>query len=272
MERRLLQLAFLFVCLLSAPSMGYSATDELPKKVKKEKRLTADGPYIIKNDDGTCRVISVDIKGNIIDKNYTSILPDCTFTVVSHNKKHKFEVSLHDVTRPNWRFKQPDKLFVMSDPHGNLDCVVSLLKGNNIIDNDYKWCYGSNRLVIIGDIFDRGEDVLQIMWLFYKLEKEAASVGGAVDFLLGNHEALVLMNDLRYTKSKYTQLARKLGIKYPDLFAQKTVSGEWLCTRNTIQVVGKYLFVHAGLGQQFYDLNYCCPIKVGNSKNAWLEH
>lgn len=28
--------------------------------------------------------------------------------------------------------------------------------------------------MVIGDIFDRGKDVPQIFWLFYKLEDEAA--------------------------------------------------------------------------------------------------
>ena len=42
--------------------------------------------------------------------------------------------------------------------------------------------------MIIGDIFDRGKDVPQIFWLFYKLEEEAAKAGGHVSFMLGNHE------------------------------------------------------------------------------------
>ena len=38
--------------------------------------------------------------------------------------------------------------------------------------------------MVIGDIFDRGKDVPQIFWLFYKLEDEAAKAGGTVSFLL----------------------------------------------------------------------------------------
>lgn len=69
--------------------------------------------------------------------------------------------------------------------------------------------------MIIGDIFDRGKDVPQIFWLFYKLEEEAAKAGGHVSFMLGNHEPMVLANDLRYTKEKYKILAEKLKMKYP---------------------------------------------------------
>lgn len=84
----------------------------------------------------------------------------------------------------------------MSDPHGRLDCVISLLQGNGVIDKNYNWSFGSNHLMVIGDIFDRGKDVPQIFWLFYKLEDEAAKAGGTVSFLLGNHEPLVLANDI----------------------------------------------------------------------------
>ena len=53
----------------------------------------------------------------------------------------------------------------MSDPHGRLDCVISLLQGNGVIDKNYNWSFGSNHLMVIGDIFDRGKDVLHnICW------------------------------------------------------------------------------------------------------------
>ena len=127
-----------------------------------------------------------------------------------------------------------------------------------MIDADYNWIFGANQLVIIGDVFDRGVDVLPIYWLIYKLEKEAEDAGGKVTFLIGNHETMVLGNDLRYVKKKYTQLADTLGMTYPELW-QKSELGHWLKTRNSIQVVGDNLFVHAGLSKEFLDRNYDIP-------------
>ena len=147
----------------------------------------------------------------------------------------------------------PDKVFVMSDPHGKLDCVVSLLCGNGVIDRQLHWSFGSNHLVVIGDIFDRGNDVPQICWLFYQLEEEAAQAGGRVSFLLGNHEPLLLAGDMRYTKPKYALLAEKVGMAYPLLLGPDTELGRWLGTRNTMQTIGNDLYVHAGLGAEFYD-------------------
>lgn len=114
--------------------------------------------------------------------------------------------------------------------------------------------------MVIGDVFDRGPDVTQILWLLYKLEAEADETGGSVSFLLGNHEPMVLSNDLRYTDEKYKTLADTLGIEYASLFGPDTELGRWLGTRNTIQVIGTNLFVHAGAGQAFYELNPDIPL------------
>lgn len=70
---------------------------------------------------------------------------------------------------------------------------------------------------------------------------------------------MVLANDLRYTKGKYKLLAEKLGVEYPRLFAPDTELGRWIGTRNTMQIIGNDLYVHAGLGKQFYDHNLNIP-------------
>lgn len=64
---------------------------------------------------------------------------------------------------------------------------------------------------------------------------------------------MVLADDLRYTKEKYKSLAEELGMRYPQLFGPDTELGRWLETRNTIEIIGTDLYVHAGLGRMFYD-------------------
>ena len=251
-------LAFTLTLISSGLSAGTLGLDN-KKKEKKKEELTADGPYVLYQPDGKTRVISVDKKGNIVDTTYTTLPQDFTLHVIDHKGRFPFDVKLHPVKRPEWNYPQADKVFVMSDPHGRLDCVISLLQGNNIIDKNYNWSFGNNHLVIIGDIFDRGKDVPQIFWLFYKLEDEAAKAGGHVSFMLGNHEPMVLANDLRYTKDKYKALAHKLNMKYPKLFGPDTELGKWLGTRNTMQTIGNDLYVHAGLGKKFYDQNLSIP-------------
>lgn len=168
------------------------------------ENLSIDGPYLLKADDGSMRAISVDGKGRLLDKHYKSIPTTFSFEVFSDNGERLFPVTIHSVSRPKWKDVQPEKTFVLSDPHANWSCFASLLKAGKVIDADYNWIFGANQLVIIGDVFDRGVDVLPIYWLIYKLEKEAEDAGGKVTFLIGNHETMVLGNDLRYVKKKYT--------------------------------------------------------------------
>ena len=220
---------------------------------------TADGPYIMYQEDGSVRMVSVTPEGRIVDTILASLPEDYGFTVVSSDQEHCFDVSLHPVERPDWKTEQPDRIFVTSDPHGNIDCFISLLQGNGVIDADCNWSFGTNQLVVIGDVFDRGNDAVQILWLIYQLEAEAAQAGGRVDYLLGNHEPMVLMNDLRYAKPKYTQLADTLGMKYADLLSPSSELGRWLSVRNTMQMSGRCLFVHAGLSSDFYRQNLDIP-------------
>lgn len=249
---------FTLTLISSGLCAGTFGIDGKKDKGKKEE-LSADGPYVIYNPDGGTRVISVDAKGKIKNTTYVALPGDFTLHVVDHKGRYPFDVKLHPAERPAWKYTRPDKVFVMSDPHGRLDCVISLLRGNGVIDKNYRWNFGKNHLVVIGDIFDRGKDVPQIFWLIYKLEKEAEDAGGHVSFLLGNHEPMVLANDMRYTKGKYKALAEKLNLQYPRLFGPDTELGRWLASRNTMQIIGRDLYVHAGLGKEFYDLNLRIP-------------
>jgi hypothetical protein len=230
-----------------------------PEQTVTEEVMTCDGPYILHQADGSADVITVDRQGKVVKKHYDKLPKNFKFKVTSYDLKHSFQVKLHEVTRPAWQLTQPEKLFVMSDPHGDLDCVITLLQGNGIIDKHYRWSFGKNRMVVIGDVFDRGNDAVQIFWLLYKLEAEAEAAGGSMSFLFGNHEPLVLMNDLRYTKPKYKLLAKELECEYPALFAPTSELGHWICTRNTMMTVGRNLFVHAGLSKEFYEQNLSIP-------------
>jgi len=226
--------------------------------------LSADGPYILYNSDSV-RKIEVDVRGNISIRQFSSLPEGFTFTVTDHRGKYPFEVTLRQFSRAEWL--QPDtpgKTFVMSDPHGKLDCVIDLLQGNQVIDNDLHWAYGYNRLVVIGDIADRGKDVTAIYWFFYKLQQEAADQGGSVVMLLGNHEPMEFAGDMRYAEDKYKILPKMLGMEYTDMIGPDSELGRWIATWNTISILGQDLYVHAGLGQDFYDLNI--PIPEVNSQ------
>lgn len=263
---------FVFAAVYICYGLPVAADDSNNPKEKpaSEEVLSADGPYVLYRPDGKVRIISVDDEGKVADMVYDTIPEHFSLPVTACEGKYSFEVKLHPVKHPEWQYPQPEKTFVMSDPHGRLDCVIDLLQGNGVIDKNYDWSFGKNHLMIIGDVFDRGDDMTQICWLFYKLEAEAEQAGGCVSFLLGNHEPMVLANDLRYTTQKYKALARQLDMEYPRLWGSDTELGKWLGTRNTMQIIGNDLYVHAGIGKRFYDLNLTIPAVNDTIRKAFF--
>ncbi|GHS85152.1 hypothetical protein FACS1894201_04560 [Bacteroidia bacterium] len=231
--------------------------------------LSADGPYII-YDSTEVQNIQVDRSGNLSITRYASLPSKYTVHVASHIGNHQFDVPLHALKRQNWKTETRDKIFVISDPHGDVDCFISILRGGKVIDSAYRWIFGKNCLVVIGDVFDRCDDVLPIYWLIYKLEAEAEAAGGQVTFVLGNHEEMVLKNDLRYVRSKYTRLADSLHRSYASLWTENSELGRWLKTKNTIQVIGNNLFVHAGLSRDFFDKRFDIGM-VNDTISAYLQ-
>ena len=205
------------------------------------------------------RCIRVDETGRIIDSTYAWTSENFSFTVRSQEGGHQFEVQLHPVARPAWQYARPEKVFVMSDIHGDFDCMVSLLRAGGIMDADYGWAFGKNHLVINGDSMDRGDDVLPIYWLMYKLDYEARAAGGQFSFLLGNHEEMILRQNSRYANPKYLTLAQKLDRPHHWLWRPQSVLGYWLATRNTMMTIGSSLFVHAGLSRVLLDQGLSIP-------------
>lgn len=150
--------------------------------------------------------------------------------------------------KPKYRqmYKRVDSIAVISDAHGHYDNYLKQLLSNGIIDNDLNWKFGRGHFVFLGDAFDRGEDVTEILWHLFKLEKQAARAGGAVHLLLGNHEQMVLSGDLRYIHEKYRKVEAIAGTTYANLYSEKSVLGKWLRSKPVMITINNILFVHAG--------------------------
>lgn len=228
----------------------------------------ADGPYVLYEKDDTVRIIGVDEHGQPYNTTYDVLPEDYSVEVVSHDGSHRFNVKKSPLIRNNWKNEAPQKLLVISDSHGDLNAFLSVLTGNGVINENYEWTYGNNGLMIVGDIFDRGSDVLPVLWLTYKLQHEARKAGGNVHFVLGNHETRVLCNDLDFAAGKYQDLASYFDIPYAFLFGPNSELGQWLYYTNTIEIIGNSLFVHGGLSENFYNGNYEIPYVNEQISNA----
>lgn len=130
-----------------------------------------------------------------------------------------------------------------------------MLSTGGVINKKNNWVFGDGHLLFIGDIPDRGEGVMEAYWLIYKLEQQAAKAGGKVHLLLGNHEAMILKNDIRYIANKYYGLTTNLDIEYHKLFSEHTVIGKWLRTKNVVEIIGNTMFIHAGISPELAGRN-----------------
>jgi hypothetical protein len=91
-----------------------------------------------------------------------------------------------------------ERVVAVGDVHGAYDRFAGILRQAGIIDARDRWSGGRALLVQTGDVLDRGPDSRRVLDLLQRLEGEAAEAGGAVYALLGNHEVMRLMRDLRY--------------------------------------------------------------------------
>lgn len=176
------------------------------------------------------------------DRRSTVQLPEFT---VQLKKNYKEERSV---------FRDAKKFFVLSDLEGEYETLKGLLLAAGVMDEQFNWTFGKGRLVICGDVFDRGSQVTECLWLIYHLEEQAKEKGGYVHFVLGNHEVMNLNGDLRYLNSKYLQIAEQIGVPYINFYNNETELGQWLRTKNIIEKIGDFLFVHGGVSQYINQL------------------
>lgn len=233
--KKIIHLLFIFFSiLLFSQEMQFGESD--PSKI-------SDGPYIFRQN----KEVFVDyfIDGNAYQKTFSfQELENQNLRIPALNFDQKISF---DHESPPDIFKDVNKFFVVSDIHGQHEFFLQILLNNEIIDQNYDWNWQNGHLVILGDVFDRGPQVTEILWLIYKLEQQAESAGGFVHFLLGNHELMIFQNDLRYIHDKYGYVSKSLDRSYSDLFTEKSVLGNWLRSKPTVLKINDYLFTHAGI-------------------------
>ncbi len=90
----------------------------------------------------------------------------------------------------------PGRVIAIGDIHGSIDGLTAILRTSGLADGRV-WTGGNATLVQTGDFTDRGTGVRAVMDLLMALEPQAASAGGRVTVVLGNHEAMNLVGETR---------------------------------------------------------------------------
>ena len=211
-----------------------------------------DGPYVGHDASHQWSALWIEADGEQLMSRTRKVSLGDTIEVPAVGARPAFKVQLRDSTKP-----APDAvpgtkpMFVVADTHGEFEIATELLIRHRIIDEKLSWSFGKGQLVFLGDVFDRGPNHTELLWLIYKLEAEAARAGGAVHLVLGNHETMVLLGDDRYLHPKYQQSTRTLNApSYAALWGTNSILGRWLRTRASVMKIGDYLCVHGGLGPE----------------------
>ena len=173
--------------------------------------------------------------------------------------------------------KAPSKIVVIGDLHGDWNATINSLKTANLIkdvpgdENKKKWIGKDTIVVQLGDQIDRcrldkgpchlpgstkndeASDI-KILQFFTNLHNQASKHGGAVYSILGNHEYMNVVGNFSYvSRENLLDFSKDGSIKSgidnrTDAFAPGNYLANFLaCTRKVVMVIGKNLFIHAGI-------------------------
>lgn len=176
-------------------------------------------------------------------------------------------------------------MVAVGDVHGAFDEMVSILQESELVDEELRWIGGSTHLVMLGDIADRGPRPRDCYDLVIRLQEEADTAGGRLHFLLGNHEIMNLVGDLRYVadedfasyagkedeaernreirrQKRYAisnnrdprQGGARIRNSFPDgyfarhhAFSPTGIYGQWLLDQQILIEINDIVYIHGGL-------------------------
>ena len=182
----------------------------------------------------------------------------------------------------DWRADGVERVVAIADVHGAYEAMVETLGNVGILGDGLEWAGGESHLVIVGDLLDRGPRSRDALDLLMRIEEEAAAAGGKVHVLIGNHESMNMIGDLRYvSKAEYAAFADdetpvqrdrwfrvwarrdggnrasqrdRFDSEFPagffalrEAFGPEGRYGKWLLQKNVVAVINGTAFVHGGL-------------------------
>jgi hypothetical protein len=222
-----------------------------------------DGPYVMRGTDGKLEAWAVEVTDQGARRRVTPLAPGAAITIPAVGAVPALTVKLRAVepiAPDTVSARRGTPLFVVADTHGEYEILVQMLGAHHVIDRKLNWSFGRGQLLILGDVFDRGAHHTEILWLLYALEAQARKAGGAMQFVLGNHETMVMRGDLRYLNPKYPVSARILGFEsYSGLFGPDSVLGQWLRSKPAVLRLNQYLCLHGGISPGLVDRRIALP-------------
>jgi hypothetical protein len=175
-----------------------------------------------------------------------------------------------------------ERIVAIGDVHGDYDQLVAVLKTAALIDDQGNWTGGKAHLVQNGDVLDRGPDSRKAMDLLMKLEQQAEEAGGYVHALIGNHEAMNVCGDLRYTsqgefaafRDENSEKTREAAFKkehpgdreqwekqhplgyfeHRKQFSPDGYYGKWILSHDAVIKINDSMFLHGGISAKYVSM------------------
>ncbi|XP_074281385.1 shewanella-like protein phosphatase 2 [Silene latifolia] len=95
-----------------------------------------------------------------------------------------------------------DRLIAIGDIHGDLEKCKQSFRLANIIDAADNWSGKTSTVVQVGDILDRGNEEIKILYFLEKLKRQAENSGGKLITMNGNHEIMNINGDFRFAMER----------------------------------------------------------------------
>jgi hypothetical protein len=142
-------------------------------------------------------------------------------------------------------------IFAIGDIHGDYERLVGLLVAARIIPaapgkSGVQWGAGAAKLVVTGDMIDKGPHPVVVLRLLAGLQTAAREQGGEVILLAGNHEAEFLAQPGEKKAADFIADLSHFGLTASKVGACEQTVGEFLCTLPFAARVGDWFFSHAG--------------------------
>ncbi len=185
-------------------------------------------------------------------------------------------------------FTGVERIVAVGDVHGDFQQFVTVLRQAGVIDDKNRWSGGRTHLVQTGDVLDRGPDSRKVLELLMALEPQAAKAGGQVHALIGNHEVMNIVGDLRYVSpgeyaafrsGKSQQLQDRAWkvlsdstrrndavyhaqwlLEHPLGWVEQRLAFEgngryatWIRGHDAVLKINDWLFLHGGIGPKYVD-------------------
>jgi hypothetical protein len=164
-----------------------------------------------------------------------------------------------------------DRIVAIGDLHGDLDALLRILIGLDVVNGDGGWMAPATFVAILGDLNDRGPDSASVVSFVMKLQQDAKTNRGKVESLLGNHELMAAQGDYCYTRAvevlalEEFRFDQRMGLHA--FYRGESPYAVWIRNRPTIIKAADCLFVHAGVGDWSREYD---PEWVNSTVASWV--